>query len=201
MNATETCRIVVAIHTTGIAAYRAADSRDGEPYAPIAHRRAIKMDADAGNGPDKPDTPPEKRKKLPVYNGNAIGVDLCEDKLVYDSQHKSVSDRDWYFDEVTEATGAKLVASIMRRYSIDLDHVVRHYDVTGKWCPRPFVGQALIPQDAEKWYIRTTTRTAIKTGRFVNGASGQTASKSNDCYDSIIIHICVPCMQFALIIK
>ena len=91
-------------------------------------------------GPDKKDTPPEKRKKLPVYNGNAIGVDLCEDKLVYDSQHKSVSDRDWYFDEVTEATGAELVASIMRRYSIDLDHVVRHYDVTGKWCPRPFVG-------------------------------------------------------------
>ena len=86
MNATETCRIVVAIHTTGIAAYRAADSRDSEPYAPIVHRRAIKMDADAGNGPDKPDTPPEKRKKLPVYNGNAIGVDLCEDKLVYDSQ-------------------------------------------------------------------------------------------------------------------
>ena len=40
VNTTGTCRIIAAIHTTGIATYRAADSRDSEPYAPIAHRRA-----------------------------------------------------------------------------------------------------------------------------------------------------------------
>ena len=91
-------------------------------------------------GPDTKDTPPEKRKKLPVYNGNAIGVDLCEDKLVYDSRHKSVSDTDWFFTGETEATAAELIADIMQRHGIGLDHVVRHYDVTGKWCPRPFVG-------------------------------------------------------------
>lgn len=90
--------------------------------------------------PDKPDTPPEKRKKIPVFNSNAIGVDLCEDKLVYDSKHKSASDRDWYFTDETEATAAELIAQIMRRYSIPIDHVVRHFDVTGKLCPRPFVG-------------------------------------------------------------
>lgn len=83
---------------------------------------------------------PDKTKMLNCYNGNAIGVDLCEDKLVYDSQHKSVKDRDWFFTDETEATAAELIAQIMRRHGIDLDHVVRHYDVTGKWCPRPFVG-------------------------------------------------------------
>lgn len=91
-------------------------------------------------GPDKKDTPPEKRKKIPVYNGNAIGVDLCEDKIIYDKQHKSVKDQDWYFTDETEATAAELIAQIMRRHSIPIEHVVRHYDVTGKWCPRPFVG-------------------------------------------------------------
>lgn len=91
-------------------------------------------------GPDKKDTPPEKRKKLQVYNGNSIGVDLCEDKLFYDEKHRSVKDKDWFFSDETEATAAELIGQIMRRYNIPLDHVVRHYDVTGKWCPRPFVG-------------------------------------------------------------
>lgn len=83
---------------------------------------------------------PDSSKKLNVFNGNAIGVDLCEDKLVYDKAHRSAEDKDWFFSEETEATAAELIADIMRRHSIPLDHVVRHYDVTGKLCPRPFVG-------------------------------------------------------------
>lgn len=143
----------IVVHYTGTAASALANARaiekelkdprsthyfvDGEQVLAVVPESRAAWHV---GSPDKPDTPPEKLKKLPVFNGNAIGVDLCEDKLVYDSQHKSVGDRDWYFDELTEATGAELIASIMRRYSIDLDHVVRHYDVTEKWCPRPFVG-------------------------------------------------------------
>lgn len=82
----------------------------------------------------------DEAKKLPVCNQNAVGVDLCEDKLVYDADHRSVSDHDWFFTDETEATGAELIAQIMRRHGIPIEHVVRHYDVTGKWCPRPFVG-------------------------------------------------------------
>ena len=143
----------IVVHYTGTAASATANARaiekelkdprsthyfvDGEQVLAVVPENRSAWHV---GGPDKPDTPPEKRKKLQVYNGNAIGVDLCEDKLVYDREHRSVKDADWYFDEVTEATAAELIASIMRRYSIDLDHVVRHYDVTGKWCPRPFVG-------------------------------------------------------------
>lgn len=83
---------------------------------------------------------PDETKRLPVCNGNAVGVDLCENKVVFNAQHRSVNDRDWYFTDETEATAAELVAQIMRRYGIPLERVVRHYDVTGKWCPRPFVG-------------------------------------------------------------
>ena len=83
---------------------------------------------------------PDESKKLPVYNGNAIGVDLCEQKLVMPKGRLHAEDQDWYFTDETEATAAELIAEIMRRHSIPLDHVVRHYDVTGKLCPRPFVG-------------------------------------------------------------
>ena len=34
---------------------------------------------------------------------------------------------------------AKTVAYLCKKYNIDLDHVIRHCDATGKPCPRPFV--------------------------------------------------------------
>lgn len=143
----------IVVHYTGTAASAIANARaiekklknprsthyfvDGEQVLAVVQEERAAWHV---GGPDTPNTPPEKRKRIPVYNGNAIGVDLCEDKLVYDQAHRSVGDNDWYFDEVTEATAAELIAQIMRRHSIDINHVVRHYDVTGKWCPRPFVG-------------------------------------------------------------
>ena len=33
----------------------------------------------------------------------------------------------------------------MKKYNIDIDHVVRHYDVTRKVCPEPYV------KDEEAW--------------------------------------------------
>ena len=88
-------------------------------------------------------------KLIPCYNGNSIGVDLCECKL--DCSSGSVSCNDWYFTPQTLANGARLIAylaqehgmptdHIERHYGIPTDHIVRHYDVTHKRCPRPFVG-------------------------------------------------------------
>lgn len=77
-------------------------------------------------------------KLIPCYNGNSIGVDLCECKL--DCSSSSVSCNDWYFTPQTFANGAHLVAYLAQEYNIPTDHIVRHYDVTHKRCPRPFVG-------------------------------------------------------------
>lgn len=63
-------------------------------------------------------------------NANSIGIEMC--------CHKDASGN-WYFDSETISATIELVADIMRRYEIPLDHVVRHYDVTGKICPAPFV--------------------------------------------------------------
>lgn len=77
-------------------------------------------------------------KLIPCYNGNSIGVDLCECKLDFSSS--SVSCNDWYFTPQTLVNGARLIAYLAQEYNIPTDHIVRHYDVTHKRCPRPFVG-------------------------------------------------------------
>ena len=77
-------------------------------------------------------------KLIPCYNGNSIGVDLCECKL--DCSSTSVSCNDWYFTPQTLSNGAHLIAYLAQEHGIPTDHIVRHYDVTHKRCPRPFVG-------------------------------------------------------------
>ena len=48
--------------------------------------------------------------------------------------------RDWYFtDAIVDNLGA-FTRSLMQKYGIPAENVVRHYDVTGKWCPRPWMG-------------------------------------------------------------
>ena len=63
-------------------------------------------------------------------NANSIGVEMCSRKR---------ADGSYYIKPETVANAAALVKDIMQRYGIDTDHVLRHYDVTGKRCPMPWV--------------------------------------------------------------
>ncbi len=63
-------------------------------------------------------------------NFNSIGVELC--------CHKDAKGM-WYFDPETVASAQALCRKLMTEHNIPLDHVLRHYDVTGKDCPAPFV--------------------------------------------------------------
>ena len=76
--------------------------------------------------------------KCLAENNNSLGVDLVECKR--DPRSNSVGDHDWYFTEKVIQEGAQLVAKLADTYGIPMDHIVRHFDVTGKRCPRPFVG-------------------------------------------------------------
>lgn len=82
--------------------------------------------------------PYEKSNKCIASNTCALGVDLVEHKR--NTRSHSVKDMDWYFTDKVIEDGAQLVAELADRYNIPMDHIVRHFDVTGKWCPRPFVG-------------------------------------------------------------
>ena len=62
-------------------------------------------------------------------NANSISIELCDTKKngVYD------------FTETTMKNAADLVKLLMEKYTVPVERVIRHYDVTGKVCPKPFV--------------------------------------------------------------
>ena len=63
-------------------------------------------------------------------NSNSIGIELCS--------RKDQSGR-YYFDENTAANASRLIKSLMEKYGIPPQNLLRHYDVTGKICPEPYV--------------------------------------------------------------
>ena len=65
-------------------------------------------------------------------NSQSIGVDICVKKK--STKTKKATDLDWYFDERAVDNTAKLVAYLMKKYSIDINHIITHCMATGKLC-------------------------------------------------------------------
>ncbi len=68
-------------------------------------------------------------------NSNSIGIELC----VRCKGSQSAESRDWYFEQATVDAAIELTRQLMEKYGVSADHVIRHYDVTGKICPNPYV--------------------------------------------------------------
>lgn len=66
-------------------------------------------------------------------NSNSIGVELCCKK----------KDGEWYFENKTIENAVELIRYLMDKHSIPIERVIRHYDVTGKICPAPFVNEGV----------------------------------------------------------
>jgi len=62
-------------------------------------------------------------------NCRSIGIEMCSAK----------SNGAFYIPEQTQKNASKLAAELMKKYGIGIENVIRHYDVTGKKCPEPFV--------------------------------------------------------------
>lgn len=80
-------------------------------------------------------------------NRNSIGVELCVKKI---SGSHSVYDTDWMFPDEELDLAARLIADICERNGLAVEHVLRHYDATGKPCPRPFVRMRTDKDDANE---------------------------------------------------
>jgi len=70
-------------------------------------------------------------------NRNSIGIEMCVRKK--STKTMNATDKDWYFENATVNAAAQLVAELMKELNIDIDHVIRHFDVNKKICPNPFV--------------------------------------------------------------
>ena len=62
-------------------------------------------------------------------NANSIGIEMCDAKL----------DGKVMATEKTIQNAAELVYQLCKQYGIPYDHIIRHYDVTGKLCPAYWV--------------------------------------------------------------
>lgn len=68
-------------------------------------------------------------------NRNSISIELCD----------TMRNGSYNFSEKTLANAAALCRELMEEYGIPLENVIRHFDVVGKLCPKPFV------EDAAAW--------------------------------------------------
>ena len=71
-------------------------------------------------------------------NYNSIGIE-CGVAAATTKKEISADSSLWYFTEETQESLVWLVSYLMDKYGISADHVIRHYDVTGKICPNPYV--------------------------------------------------------------
>lgn len=71
-------------------------------------------------------------------NGNSIGVEMC------------LLDKSGNIRPGTIDTALSVVRQLMAAYDIPIDRVLRHYDVTGKSCPRPMVENPQLWEDFKK---------------------------------------------------
>ena len=71
-------------------------------------------------------------------NSNSIGIEcgVCYTENVKEADGDS---NKWYFTEESQESLVWLVSYLMHEYGISMDHVIRHFDVTGKICPNPYV--------------------------------------------------------------
>lgn len=77
-----------------------------------------------------------KSPKHPLCrNSNSIGIEMC----CKTTGDKTKADNKWYFEDATVAATIELVKELMNKYHIPATNVIRHYDVTGKTCPAPYV--------------------------------------------------------------
>lgn len=118
-----------------------------------------------------------KHKKC--RNANSIGIEMCCKK----------SGSTWYFEDKTVEATIELTKELMKKYNIPASNVIRHYDVTGKQCPMPYVKNntkhtwsAFINNLSTKSTTTTTTKKKTNTeiakeviaGKWGNGAERKT---------------------------
>lgn len=99
-------------------------------------------------------------RHLTCRNSNSIGIEMC-------CFRNSKGEID--ISETTVEKTVKLVKELMAKYNIPIENVIRHYDVTGKNCPAPFV------KDNSRWI------------NFINKVKGEVKGKYQAGQDVEII--------------
>ena len=132
-------------------------------------------------------------------NSNSISIEMCSSKI--NAYSMSVYDDDWYITDSVINNTRDLVKYLMQQYNIDIDHVIMHHHVTGKWCPQPWVKneQSLKLWDAFKESLITPTiKPLIANGIYVlsndnNGVTAGLVTNKDELHNKDIEYRWVAC--------
>ena len=76
-------------------------------------------------------------------NDSSIGIEMCSRKY----------NGEYYIKDETVTNAINLTKYLMEKYNVSINNVIRHYDVTHKMCPEPFVKH---PEQWESFKSRLT---------------------------------------------
>lgn len=82
-------------------------------------------------------------------NINSIGIELCD----------TVRNGRYGFTDKTLKNAIELVKDKMKQYNVSIDRVIRHFDVTGKVCPKPFVDDEKAWKEFKSMLVTPTATT------------------------------------------
>lgn len=91
-------------------------------------------------------------------NTNSLGIELCDTK----------KDGKYGFTDKTIKNAVALVKDKMSQYNVSADKVIRHFDVTGKVCPKPFVDDSKAWNEFKEMLTekKTTTTSTTSTTKY-----------------------------------
>ena len=96
-------------------------------------------------------------------NFNSIGIEVCSTNNT--GTMTSANDTHYSFTDAVVNKTVELVKYLMQTYNIPASNVIRHYDVTGKWCPGIRGWNDESNSDSSKWkaFKARLGETTIKT--------------------------------------
>lgn len=106
-------------------------------------------------------------------NGHGTFYGKCTNTNSISIEMVSHSNGSYYIPDATIQRASELTRDLMKKYGINADHVIRHYDVTTKACPEPMCGTTA---KNKKWAafkaLLTTTVTALYKTVQIKSADG-----------------------------
>lgn len=110
-------------------------------------------------------------------NSNSIGIELC---------CKRNKNGKLYISDKTLKRAAQLVQYLQEKYDIPDSKVIRHYDVTGKNCPAPFIKSSEWKEAKEVLVGSSQKAVDYPTVTLQKGAEGEQVRKLQRCLNKLI---------------
>ena len=119
-------------------------------------------------------------------SANSIGIEMCSTNSA--KKVTNPNDGNWYFTDAVVNNCVELTKKLMDEYGIDIDHVIRHYDVNGKPCPG-VVGWNEDTNDILAWLSFKTRLVEKEFEELIEGTAEKVKQVTDTKIDTLVSEI------------